>query len=231
MPSAHDWQPVGMHTAAVIFDMDGVLVDSEPLWRRAEIDVFAEVGLHLTEAQCAATMGLRMDEVVDIWFAREPWNTDDPADSPASVTTRVVDRVVELVRAGAQPMPGVTAALRRCDDADLPCAIASSSPRRLIDTVVDAFGFAERFAVTCSAENETHGKPHPAVFLRTAAGLGVDARRCLVVEDSVNGVIAARAAGMRVVAVPDSAARDDPRFSIADAVLGSLADFDPTTFA
>lgn len=216
--------------SAVIFDMDGVLVDSEPLWRRAEIEVFAEVGLHLTEAQCAETMGLRMDEVVDLWFARAPWDTGDAADLPASVTARVVDRVVDLVVSEAAPMPGVAGALDRCDAAALPLAIASSSPKRLIRTVVTTFGFDGRFAATCSAEDETHGKPHPAVFLTTATALGVAPRDCLVVEDSVNGVIAARSAGMRVVAVPDSAAFGDPRFSIADAVLGSLDDFDPDAF-
>ncbi|MCB9595510.1 MAG: hexitol phosphatase HxpB [Sandaracinaceae bacterium] len=203
---------------AAIFDMDGLLIDSEPLWRAAEIEVFATVGLHLTDAQCEETTGLRIDEVVAVRHAEAPW-TDPPQ---ARIVERIVDRLIALVSERGEPLPGVDHALARCRQDGLRLALASSSPMRIIDATLARLGLADTFEVVTSAETERYGKPHPAVFLRCAETLGVPPTACLVFEDSLNGVIAAKAARMRCVAVPE---KPDPRFAIADRVLASLVDF------
>lgn len=209
-----------MMLRAAIFDMDGLIVDSEPLWRRTEVEVFGEVGLVLTEAMCESTTGLRIDEVALHWFARAPWK----GPTPHELAERVVDRMIERMDAAA--LPGVERAIEACAEAGLRLAVASSSPARLIDATLSRLGLMERFEHVVSAERERFGKPHPAVFLTTADRLGVAATECLVLEDSLNGVLAAKSARATCVAVPSAADRKDPRFAIADRVLSSLEELD-----
>jgi HAD superfamily hydrolase (TIGR01509 family) len=211
---------VGEGPDAVIFDMDGVLIDSEPLWRRAEIARFEAVGLHLSDEACRQTMGFRIDETVAYWYDRHPW----PAADLAGMAGSIVDGVVELVEAEGGPLPGVEHAVRLCEKLGLRLAVASSSPPRLIAAVLGKLGIGHAFEVVRSAVDEPQGKPHPAVFLTTADRLAVDPVRCLVVEDSVNGMVAAVAARMRCVVVPE---RPDPRFVLADQVLDSLEELTP----
>lgn len=214
----------GMMRAA-IFDMDGLIVDSEPLWRRTEVAVFGEVGLALTEAMCEATTGLRIDEVALHWFARSPWE----GPSPHALAERIVDRMIEGADTAMQP--GVASALETCAEAGLRLAVASSSPLRLIEATLSRLGVRDRFELVVSAEHERFGKPHPAVFLRAAEQLGVGPAECLVLEDSLNGVLAAKAARTICVAVPAANDRNDPRFAIADRVLGSLEELDAPLLA
>jgi len=205
---------------ACIFDMDGVLLDSEPFWRQAEIEVFASVGLDLTEQDCMETMGIRIDEVVAYRHAQKPW--DSP--SQHQVAERIVDRVIELVRQRARPLDGVAEALAWFRERRIPLALASSSSLRLIRASLEALGLAEAFPIQHSAEHEELGKPHPAVYLATARRLGLPPSACLAVEDSLNGVVSARAARMSVVAIPEPAVAGDPRFVLADERLASLHD-------
>ena len=207
---------------AVIFDMDGLLVDSEPLWRRAEQAVFPKVGVQLTDAMCMQTMGTRVDEVVQHWYNQKPWT----GPTLKEVETEIVDAVVNLVRTEGAPLPGVRQVLELFAGQGVPIALASSSSARLIDAVVDTLGIRSYFAVLQSAEAEPFGKPHPGVFLRTAAALAVEPTRCLVFEDSYAGMIAALAARMRVVVVPDAVHQEDPRFGAATLKLRSLEAFD-----
>jgi mannitol-1-/sugar-/sorbitol-6-/2-deoxyglucose-6-phosphatase len=205
---------------AVIFDMDGLLIDSEPTWRRSEIEVFAEVGVTLTEAMCRETTGLRIDEVVAHHYGRAPWEgTSVPA-----LAARIVDRMIEEVTARGAPLPGAVEAIERLSARGVPLGLASSSPRRLIDATLARLSVAARFAAITSAEDDRYGKPHPSVYLRAAEALGAAPTRCLVFEDSLNGVIAAKAARMRCVAVPES--DPAPGFAVADALLGSLRDLE-----
>ena len=206
---------------AVIFDMDGVLIDSEPLWHAAEIAVFRTVGVELTEAMCLETTGLRIDEVAQHHRRRVGW--DGPP--PSAIAEAIVDRMVDAVGARGQPLPGVEAAVATCTSRGLTLALASSSPTRLIEATLNRLNLAGRFAVVTSAADEPYGKPHPAVFIRAAERLDVAPADCLVVEDSVNGVIAAKAARMRCVAVPQAGLADDPRFVLCDARLSSLEEF------
>lgn len=207
---------------AAIFDMDGLLTESESRWRIAEREACARLGLPLTEADFDATMGVRMRQVAQIWFDRHPW--DGP--SPDEVATQVIDSVIELC-ADAVPLPGVVKALDTCVEAGLQIGLCSSSDGRMIEAVLDALGLADRFSIIHSAEDDQHGKPHPQPYLVTAELMGVEPSQCLVFEDSVTGCVAAKAAGMRLVAVPEPAQRGSARFGFADVVLDSLLDFGP----
>lgn len=207
---------------AVIFDMDGVLIDSEPFWQESEMDAFGRAGLALTREMCLQTMGLRVDEVVEYWRRRHPFD-----DAPAgALEDAIIGGVVERILSEGEAREGVAHALRFFRARGVRVALASSSSYRLIGAVTERLGLAAEFEVVYSAEEEEYGKPHPGVYLTTARRLGVAPAECLAVEDSFNGVLAAKAARMTCVAVPEPAQRRDPRFSIADAVLDSLADVD-----
>lgn len=206
-----------MNPRAVIFDMDGVLVDSEPLWHLAEIEAFGAVGLPLSPSDCLETTGLRVDAVVDYWFARRSWD-GTPREA---VTAAIIGRMARLLSEHAVAMPGAVEAVRFLQSHDLPLAVASSSPRVLIDAVTSRLGLHDAFAIVRSAEGEPYGKPHPAVYLSTAAALGVDPRGCVAIEDSGNGIRSAVAAGMYTIAVPDQPVVPEA-LSLANVVLGSL---------
>ena len=207
---------------AVIFDMDGLLVDSEPLWRQAEQMIFPKVGVQLTDAMCMQTMGTRVDEVVRHWYARKPWT----GPTLEEVQREIVDTVIDLVKARGKALPGVRDVLEFFSERGMPLALASSSSPRIIDAVVDTLGIRAYFQALRSAEHEPFGKPHPGVFLEAARALEADPRKCLVFEDSFAGMISALAARMRVVVVPDAVHYDDPRFGAAQLKLRSLEEFD-----
>lgn len=205
-------------TRAVIFDLDGLLIDSEPHWRAAEIEVFARAGLALTDAQCAETTGLRVDEVIRLRRAGfSGWHTLTEADAVEAVLARVVERI----GAQGEAKPGAAAAVARVAASGARVALASSSPLRVIRAALGRLGLTDAFAVVHSAEGEPYGKPHPGVYLAAAARLGVDPTACVAVEDSLHGLVAAKAARMRCVVVPE---RPDARFALADAVIPSLDD-------
>ena len=206
--------------------MDGVLVDSEPIWRAVERDVFGGlVGIEVTDEDLFETMGVRVADVVTRWHRRSPW--DDP--SREEVARSIVDRVAEAIkREGAFNRDAITA-IDYVAGLGLRLALASSSPMRLIRSVLSIGGLADRFQVVLSAEDEERGKPDPAVYVSAARELGVPAERCLAVEDSVNGVRSAKDAGMVCVAVPVSGVTHG--FEAADLVLDSIGEFDDRIWA
>ena len=208
---------------AVIFDMDGLLIDSEPLWHRAEKKIFARLGIELTTRMCLQTTGIRIDEVVHHWYRRQPWEGRNLTE----VAEDIIAEVHRLAMCEGLPLAGVKEALDLCARQGYTLALASSSPRSMIEAVVDKLEIRDYFSVLCSAEHESHGKPHPAVYLNTARQLGVVPNHCLAFEDSFAGVIAAKAASMKVVAVPSPAQFDEPRFHAADLKLASLTQFKP----
>lgn len=205
--------------------MDGLLIDTEPVWRQAEIEVFARVGLHLTEEQCMETMGVRVAQVVKLWYQRHPW----VGPSCDEVTETIEDAVIQHVRERGGPMPGVNNALDVVRAEGLPMAIASSSSVRMIRAVIETLGIGGDIGVVASANDEAEGKPHPAVYLSAASKLGVPPHACLALEDSPNGVVAAKAAGMICVSVPDVHLAHDPRMASADFGLTSLDEFSAHT--
>jgi HAD superfamily hydrolase (TIGR01509 family) len=199
----------------VVLDMDGLLIDTEPVWRTAEKEVFANLGIELTEADLLDSTGVRIDELAAV---RLP--LDGPR--PAEVADRITNHVVDYVSRAGEPMPGVPEAIALFGRSGLRLAIASSSPKRLIDAVCTRLRLD--IDVRCSALDEAHGKPAPDVYLAAARRLGLSPARCLAVEDSPAGVVSAEAAGMTCLAVPDPLLTGDPRYRGADLVLSSLTE-------
>ncbi len=206
---------------AVIFDMDGVIIDSEPLWRRVMIKHFAEAGIPFTEDHCRITTGLRFKEVVAYWFAKHNITHITVTQFDANVIAALVSTILKEGRA----MAGVIEALKKLKAKGFKLAVGTSSDIVLMDAVLDALEIRSYFSELCSAQNLKYGKPHPEVFLRCADILDVNPHNCLVIEDSVNGIIAAKAAKMKVLAIPDAENRNNPKFCLADFQLGSLIDF------
>jgi mannitol-1-/sugar-/sorbitol-6-/2-deoxyglucose-6-phosphatase len=203
---------------AVVLDMDGLLIDTEPVWRTAEQEIFADLGVELTQADLLDTTGVTIGELAAAFLSRRP----PPGPSPAQVADRITDVVVAYVSRAGEPMPGVPEAIALFGRLGLRLAIASSSPARLIDAVCARLQLD--IDVRCSALDQPRGKPAPDVYLAAARRLGLSPARCLAVEDSPAGVVAAKAAGMTCVAVPDPLLTGDPRYRRADLVLSSLTE-------
>lgn len=209
--------------------MDGLLIDSEPFWCTAEMETFKKVGVPLTKEMTLQTTGLRVDEVVEYWYRRYPWKKF----SKVEVAKQIDEKVIALVKQSGKALPGVNEAIKLCTAKKLPIAVASSSSLTMIDGVLNKLGLSKDIIVICSAHNELYGKPHPAVFLTTLRELNrklettIHADQCLVFEDSINGITAAKAAKMKCIAVPDSQLQNDKRLAIADIVLNSLNDLTP----
>lgn len=206
-----------MTIEATLFDMDGLLIDSEILWHEAEVEIFTRVGVTLDGATDRSTKGLFVAEVVDYWYARSPWTGPSRAD----VVAMLVARVGDLIETKGRLLPGAVRAIELTSRRG-PVALASSTPLALIERSLAHFGLTECFASLHSAQFEPYGKPHPGVFLTAAGALGVAPDRCLVLEDSAAGVIAAKAGRMTVVAVPTASDRALAAFTLADVVLDSL---------
>src|SRR6516164_10808065 len=202
--------------------MDGLLIDSEVLWHQAELEILGDrLGVPLGDG-FRTTKGMFVHEVTEHWYRLYPWT----GPSPSEVAVSVVDRVVELILTKGSLKPGALRAIKMCAARGWPLAVASSSEYRLIEAALEHFDLRDRFAVIHSAEDEEYGKPHPAVFLTAASKLGAPPKRCLVWEDAPAGVVAAKAASMACVAVPEPDDADLPAFALADLVLGSLCDVD-----
>lgn len=197
---------------ALIFDMDGVLIDSEPLWRRAMISGFNSVGMAFTEEDCRKTTGMRFMEVIHIWLNH--FKITDV--SPVQLEKEVLDILVKLIETEGQPMPGAIELFEFAKSINLKTGLATSSSSRLMNAVLHKLRLQYSFDAVVSAEFMDYGKPHPEVFLACANQLNVKPQECVVVEDSVNGVIAAKAAQMKVIAIPDGEHRYQKEFAVAN---------------
>jgi sugar-phosphatase len=197
--------------------MDGLLIDSEILWHKAEVEIFGQLGVPMAHTGYRTTKGMYVAEVVEYWFERHPWSGPSLDD----VSDQLLERVGELVEHEGRMLPGAVRALDLAS-ARGPIALASSTPLTLIYRCLDHFDLRGRFKSVHSAEFERYGKPHPGVFLSAAASLDVAAVDCLVIEDSAAGVLAAKAGSMTVVAVPTPEDRAQPAFALADLELSSL---------
>lgn len=205
-------------TQLVIFDMDGLLVNSEPFWKIAEKEVFGKLGLNLTDDLLRQVMGFRLSEVVKHWYHYQPW----PNPNFEQTERDVLDCVKQLIHQHADAMPGVYEVLTQCKNKNYKIALASSSAMELIDVVIDKLNIRHYFDVVWSAQNEEYGKPNPAIFLSVAKQLNTEPKHCVVLEDAINGVIAAKAARMYCIAIPEEVSYNDPRFAIADIKTQSL---------
>ncbi|MFU9138648.1 hexitol phosphatase HxpB [Erwinia tasmaniensis] len=205
---------------AAIFDMDGLLIDSEPLWDRAERDVFSSLGVDLSRRnELPDTVGLRIDQVVRMWYETLPWQGPDQQE----VTRRIIVRAQALIEETRPLLPGVESAIKLCKAEGLKIGLASASPLPMLERVLHIFNLRDCFDVVASAESLPWSKPHPQVYLNAAEGLGVDPLNCVTLEDSLNGVIATKAARMRSVVVPAAEHAEDPRWALADVRLSSLS--------
>lgn len=203
-----------MMIKAVVFDMDGVLIDSEPLWRKAELAVFHDLGIPITEADCIRLMGLRTDEVVKQILADFDSSLDaDP------IVQRVLDEICRLIREEGEAVAGFQSLARELYERKVPLAVATSSPMKVVHEVLKKTELASVFKAVISAERFPYGKPHPMVYLEACDALGFHPTECLAIEDSVNGVLAAKAARMKVIAVPEKENMGRKEFGIADFVV------------
>lgn len=209
----------------VIFDMDGLLIDSEPLWEQSMKEVFAGLGIALGPRHYYQTTGLRTFEVVSYWKRKFQWSGKSAEDVSEDILQRVTDKILQSGKA----MHGMEYILQFFKERSFKIGLASSSPMHLIQTVLDYLNIRPYFQAVYSAEHESYGKPHPAVYLACARELGSEPEACLAFEDSVNGMIAAKAARMKTVAVPEAHKRNDPRYALADLLLSSLQEFDDSS--
>lgn len=208
-----------MNPKAILFDLVGLLVDSEPLWDEAKRRTFAPLGIELTASMQSQTTGMRQHDMVDYWYRASPWI----GPTVSTVARTVIAEMRNVIdEEGVVLMDGAREALTFTRGAGFVTAVVSSSPFEVIETVLIKADLLEAVPSFFSAEDDEHGKPHPAVYLRAAGSLGVDPQACVAVEDSVHGVISGKAATMSVVAVPLSAELEDRRFGVADRVISSL---------
>ncbi len=197
---------------AIIFDMDGVLIDSEPLWREAMIKGFNDLGFKFTEEDCKKTTGMRFKEVVEHWFVEFNYKEKTVAWFDKYVETLLI----ELIQKGGREIKGITELLNFLKEKKYKIGLATSSNKKLMYAVLKHLKLGHYFSATCSAQTLKYGKPHPKVFLNCASALNCLPQECLVIEDSVNGVIAAKAAFMKVIAVPELSQLQNPKFAIAN---------------
>lgn len=203
---------------AVIYDMDGVLIDSEPFWKATEIKVFDKVGIDFVKVGGEKTVGLRIDEVIEYWYAKHPWSNM----TTHEVLREIMDEMVNRVSVEGQSLAGVKESIAYFKDNGKKIALASSSFHELIEAVLERLGIRDEFEVINSAEDLKYGKPHPEIYIKTAGELSVNPTRCLVIEDSMNGIISAKSAKMQVVAIPDGTHSPDERIILADQIEESL---------
>lgn len=204
--------PLARH---VVFDLDGVIVDSEPIHERANDEYLASLGARIDEALREDMMGRRVRELTDAIAERFGRPPGEVFAEREAIFWRLLDS------RGVRAMPGLDAAIARLSGAGLELAVATSGTRAYVDLVLERLGVRAAFAAVVSGEDVTHGKPCPDAYLRVADLLGADPADCVALEDTFHGVAAARAAGMHAVAVPNAltAGMD---FSAADAVVADL---------
>jgi mannitol-1-/sugar-/sorbitol-6-/2-deoxyglucose-6-phosphatase len=202
----------------VIFDMDGLLVDSEPLWHIAEKEVFSSVGINLSTEDCLKTTGMPTEVVFDYWYEISPWS----GKTKKELETMLFEKMVLLIKEKATPMTGVLETLKYFKNKGLKIGLASASPLMLIEIVIEKLGIKSYFDFYHSATLEKNNKPHPDVYLTVAKKLNCPIENCLILEDSVNGVKGAKASGAKVIAVPESHFFEFEEYKIADHKIKSL---------
>lgn len=206
------------NSLAVIYDMDGLLIDSEPLWHIAEKKVFKTIGLDLSTEDCLRTIGIPTREVINYWYALKPWKDK----TIFQVEQELFVEIRNLIASQAKLMPGILDSLAYFKSKNMKIGLASASPIDLIEIAIRNLEITTYFDFYHSGTLEVHNKPDPAVYLTVAKNLNVPIGKCIIFEDSINGVKGAKASGAIVVAVPDSQFFDKYEYEIADFKIKSM---------
>jgi mannitol-1-/sugar-/sorbitol-6-/2-deoxyglucose-6-phosphatase len=209
-----------MKIKAVIFDMDGVIVDSEPFWREAEMLIFPKYGIPMTEEMCLSMRGTKIDEVVRHWHSIYNWQPP----RLDIIEREIVDKLMELVATKGKPMPGLIELFGWLRKNSIKIGLATSSLFEIMHHVLDTLQIRPYFDVVHSAEAEKAGKPAPDVYLGVASKMGLQPRECMAVEDSVTGIKSAKAAGMYTVAYPEALEYELEQYSLADVKIKNLSE-------
>lgn len=204
--------------------MDGLLIDSEPLWQQAGAETLQEYGVTLTDEQYILTTGLRTPEWVDYWFTHFAISKESAKEAARQIEQTALNKIKEH----GEAMEGVQYIMDFFKANNFLIGLASSSPMRLIEAVVEKLNIQQYLNAITSAEHLPHGKPHPQVFLNCAELLQVKPTTCICFEDSFNGMIAAKAARMKCVVIPAPHVHHEGRWDAADRKLTSLLGFNQT---
>ncbi|PCJ65302.1 MAG: HAD family hydrolase [Bacteroidetes bacterium] len=185
---------------AVIFDMDGVIVNSEDLWQRAEKEVFSSLGVKMDEESCNLTMRMTTTEVTEFWFSKHPWQGKTFED----VEQMVISRVIELIENEQCGIVGIKEFIEELKSSGLKVGLATNSPYKIIPRVLSRLGIMSMFDAIASSEFEKKGKPEPDVYLTVSRKLDENVTECIAIEDSNSGILSAKKAGMTVFAFTNS---------------------------
>jgi HAD superfamily hydrolase (TIGR01509 family) len=201
--------------------MDGVLIDSEPLWSEATDEVFKKYGIQVTQIQYSTTTGLRTKEFVHYWFSFYKI----PLEKALQAEKEIVETVVQKINQKGKPMPGLSHIFNFFIDRKFKIGMATSSGFAVINTVIDRLGIRNYLQAISSADDLDFGKPHPQVYLNCAEKLDAAPSNCICFEDSFNGLIAAKAARMKCVVIPAPHESQHIKFNAADLKISSLQNF------
>ena len=215
-----------MKINTVIFDMDGLLIDSEPLWFEAATEIMQNFGIVLSQEEYNTSTGLRTKEFLHYWFTYFQKDLTNLAEIEKNITELVISKVITK----GDAMNGVNHAIQLVQSLGLKIGLASSSPIKLINTVVEKINLKNIFSISTSAEHLPFGKPHPEVFLQCAEKLNSHPIECVCIEDSFNGMIAAKAGRMKCIIVPTPLQFDDNRWHAADLKLNDLSQLNIQNF-
>jgi sugar-phosphatase len=210
-----------MKKSAVIFDIDGLLINSEPLWNKAATEIFRQYGINLNDQQYASTTGLRSKEFVAFWLHQ--FNV--PASQNEIAEKKIIQLALSLIDKEATLMPGVEHIFEFFLKKEFKMGLATSSPIELIEWVKDKLGIRSYIHASCSAQHLTYAKPHPQVYLDCAQAMHTNPLACICFEDSFYGLIAAKAAQMTCVVVPSAEHSKFEHWGAADLKLSSLQNF------
>jgi sugar-phosphatase len=211
---------------AVIFDMDGVIINSEPIWAEAQKEIFTSIGVEYNDELALKTVGTGTKDTIDFWYRHSPWQ----GVSFEEVKERIHTKMVALIREKGKIMEDLNYILDYFKAKGLKLALASGSPYILINQVIEQLDVKKYFEIVHSIEHEDFGKPHPAVFLTVAKKFGISPLNIAVVEDSFNGLIATKAARMKAIAYLPNGEYNNSKYDFADLKLSSYRQFDDKYF-
>ncbi len=197
------------------------MIDSEPLWQEAEKLVFSSVGINMTTEMCMETMGMRTDEVIAHRFNQQSWT----GKSQEEIANEIEDEMERLIKLHGKRMTGVDYILNYFQEKNMRLALATSSCVKIINAVIEKLRLENIFEVIHSGEFEEYGKPDPAIYTSTLQKLCLSADEAFAIEDSYNGLLSAKAAKLKTIAIPEKSVWHESKYDIADLKLSSLFDF------